>query len=216
MSPRSSHRFFTALASLFLVSMGTACVQPEASPQRPDDADRRTGSSAVAASPSGPSTRPGLRQPPADPTPAVDALLGAYETQGDEATWKRLGEGAKPRLIEVLTSTDEMSLRRARAAEALGFLAGPEEVSLLASFAADTSNPATARGGALTGLGRALGPRAVGAVSPYLNDADPLIRKRAARVLAELDTPESREALRERLPTVTGAEREEIERLLVD
>lgn len=215
-SPRraSATRLSRAGLSSLCALLVAACVQPEPAAPPVDDDSRNLYPPVVAARPATPASRPGMQQPPADPTPAVDALLNAYEEPGDEATWLRLGDGVKPRLVEVLTSPDQMSLRRARAAEILGWFAGSDEVSLLASFAANTSNPPVARGGALTGLARALGDRATGAVSPYLADSDPLIRRRAARILAELDTPEAREALQDRLPATSGPEREEIERLL--
>lgn len=209
---KSSAGWCAALVMLVAAQGGAGCVQ-SGPPTRPGDEAERAGTVAEPPARAAPRLLPSATQPP-DVEAAVGALLEAYERPGEEADWKRLGAPARAPLVRVLTSEEEFSLKRARAAEALGWVAGREEIALLAQFAARTSNPGTARMGALTGLGRALGEEAVPAVRPYLADADPIVRRRAAEVLALVGTDEARDALRQRLPSSPAAEREELRRLL--
>lgn len=127
---------------------------------------------------------------------AVDALLNAFEdAHADAATWQRLGPAAATALRRVLADEAQGATRRGRAAEALGFVATPEDRALLRSIAAGSANHRNLRMSALSGLVASDRAGAVTVLAPFLDDPESGVRARAIDLLAELQTPDARRLL---------------------
>lgn len=153
-----------------------------------------------------------VRSPVAD---AVDTLLNAEEDgHADPSTWKRLGRAATPHLVGILGDPAQGATRRGRAAQVLGFVAGPEEVALLERTAAGRSLHRLIRMGALDGLVSARRTAAVASLAPYLTDSEAGVRARCIDLLGQLGTPEALAALADNQATGTEADRLRVQRAL--
>ena len=127
---------------------------------------------------------------------SVNALLNAYEdAHADRDAWKRLGPAVRPQLVQLLNDPNEAVTRRARAAEALSYVAGPAERALLETTAADRSLHRLIRMGAVSALANAEGTAAVAQLIGLLEDPERGVRARAIDALARLGTPAARSAL---------------------
>lgn len=140
---------------------------------------------------------PPVVAPPLAARDAVLALLNAHEVEhGDRETWKRLGPAGRAALLDLLADPAHRGdSLQVRAAESLGFVATPEDVSLLKTMAGDPRAPRTTRMGAIGGLWIALGPDAVPVLAPHLASDEVGVRSRTVDVLAATGTPEARAAL---------------------
>ena len=142
---------------------------------------------------------------------AIDALLNAHEAaHADKAAWVKLGPAARVQLLEIIADPTEGNSRRARAAEALGFIARDHDADTLRALAVDKAQHRIVRMGAVTGLSLALSPQSAPAIIPFLDDDESGVRARAIDLLAHLGTDEALAALASRERTASEGERARI------
>lgn len=153
-----------------------------------------------------------VRSPVGD---VIDTLLNAEEGgHAEPAIWKRLGRAATPHLVAILADPAQGATRRGRAAQVLGFVAGPEEAALLERTAAERALHRLIRMGALDGLVNARRTAAVSSLVPYLSDSEAGMRARSIDLLGQLGTPEALTALAERRTAGTEADQLRVQRAL--
>lgn len=121
---------------------------------------------------------------PVDPAAArVDGLLGSYRSV-TAAEWQALGPSAAPALEAVVRDHVALPTRRARALAALGVVQPGAAAPLVRQLAADPATAPLLRSAAVDAAPRVLGPDAVAFLTPFIRDADPVVRQRSAEALA--------------------------------
>ena len=122
---------------------------------------------------------------PVDPAAAarVDGLLGAYRPV-TVAEWQALGPAAAPALEAVVRDHGALPTRRARALAALGVVQPASAAPLVRQLAADPATPPLLRSAAVDAAPGVLGPDAVAFLTPFIRDADAVVRQRSAEALA--------------------------------
>ncbi|MGZ5957655.1 MAG: hypothetical protein ACXWLP_14335 [Myxococcaceae bacterium] len=122
---------------------------------------------------------------PVDPAVAarVDGLLGSYRPV-TVAEWQALGPAAAPALEAVARDRAALPTRRARALAALGVLQPATAAPLVRQLAADSAAPPLLRSAAVDAAPGVLGSDAVAFLTPFVRDADVVVRQRSAEALA--------------------------------
>jgi HEAT repeat protein len=130
----------------------------------------------------------------------VRAMLSGIEDTPSDEDWRRIGEGALPRLIELYTDEGEAPFVRLRAVSATAaFPSGATRTFLLAVARADGQSDLFVRE-AVNALARGFGRRALDDVASFLEHGEPLVREAAVRSLARIGGDPATRALRARLP----------------
>jgi len=129
----------------------------------------------------------------------IVGMLSAYEAFPSAAEWRALGSEAVPVLIEVANDGDELMMRRARAATALGAFDDVRAAAALEAMATATGGPASLQRSALLALAHSDATKAAPVVEKALGSPDPLLRQTAVKALSAMPGPAATQLLQARL-----------------
>jgi HEAT repeat protein len=149
--------------------------------------------------------------PAGDVREQVETFLSSIDVPVTAQQWQALGPEATPVLMEI-ASSQQLSLRRARAVEALGMRKDAAATDLVGRLATGASEPKAVRMAAMRATPKlASGPAAQATLSPLLQEKDPHLRAAAAGALASLGTSGCK-LVSQRLQRETGEEKALMER----
>ncbi|MFN0063923.1 MAG: hypothetical protein ACKVPX_15560 [Myxococcaceae bacterium] len=139
----------------------------------------------------------------------IDGYLGAIHSPPGADTWRALGPAALARLREHLDNPQAQPTLRARAADALATVGGPQDADRLAAWATDATAPQLLRERALVAAHALLTPAAGHSmVLRALDDArSPGLRAAAAGLLARTPNADGCNLLRARAAQQAGKDR---------
>jgi len=149
--------------------------------------------------------------PDGDVREQVETFLSTIDTPVTAQQWQALGPQAAPVLMEI-ASSQQLSLRRARAVEALGMRKDAAAADLVARLAAGVTEPKAVRLAAVRATPKLFPDAAAQSrLAPLLQEKDPHVRAAAAGALASHGTGGCK-LVSQRLQRETGEERALMER----